>query len=399
MNLKETLALALGSLQNNKLRTFLTMLGIVIGVASVITMVSVIDGAKTLVSREIESLGSNLILVRIAPQKYASARLNRTQSQPFTLSEAMAIKEKAPDALRVAPMVTFNGRAKYGTGYVFVPVDGVTLDFFDMRNFSLGQGAFFAPESIVDMDKVAILGKTVAEDLFGSDDPIGATIKINAALFHVIGVMAEKGQALGVDNDNRIFVPITAAQRLTGSLAINTLYVQARNAEGVAPLSDEVTNILMRKYNNPDSFSVKSQEEILGMVSRVTFIFSVMLGGIAAVSLLVGGIGILNIMLVSVVERTREIGLRKAVGARRGDILRQFLVEAVTLCLLGGGMGIILGWIGAFFLSHLAGWPPSISYFAVVIGFCFSSGVGIFFGLYPAQKAADLDPIEALRYE
>jgi len=399
MSLRETFKVAMESLRANKLRSFLTMLGIIIGVSSVIAMVSVIDGAKLQVNREIESLGSNLVLVTISPQKYASARLNRTQSQPFTLAEALAIKDKAPDAWRVAPLVTFNARVKYGTGYVLVPVDGVTLDFFEMRGFKIGQGSFFTEENIRDWDKVALLGKTVADDLFGNEDPIGSMIKINGVLFRVGGVMLEKGQVLGIDNDNRVFIPITAAQRLTGSLAINTIYVQAKSAEVIAPLSDELNNILMRKYNNPDSFTIKSQEEILAVVGRITFIFMVMLGGIAGVSLLVGGIGILNIMLVSVVERTREIGLRKAVGATRFDIMKQFLVEAITLCLLGGIIGIGLGWAETFFLLRLAGWVPSISYLAVVVGFLFSTGVGLFFGLYPASKAAGLDPIEALRHE
>jgi putative ABC transport system permease protein len=268
-----------------------------------------------------------------------------------------------------------------------------------MRNLRVGYGRPFTEVEMLERSRVLLLGKTIAEDLFPSDAPLGQTVKVNGFPFVVIGIMEGKGEVMGVDYDYRAYLPVTAAQRLSGNLQITTVYLKARSGELVDSAVSEVETILIRKYNNPDSFSIKSQEEILTTVRTVAAILTVMLGGIATVSLLVGGIGIMNIMLVSVTERTREIGLRKAVGAKSRDVMQQFLVEAFVLTMAGAALGIFLGVSGSSLVLALLQWPVFISWTAILVSVAFSAGTGLFFGLYPAQKAAALDPIVALRYE
>jgi putative ABC transport system permease protein len=405
MNFMESIRIALRGLKANKLRSILTMLGIIIGVFAVIVMVAIGTGARTSVTGQIQGLGSNLLI--ITPAQASSGGVKGGSVTTMTMEDVDAIKTKAADTVQgVAPQVGKSVQVVFAGQNTSTQVVGTTPDYQDVRNQHPTIGRFFNDNEITTRAKVAVVGTTVVQNLLGDPnaDIVGKVINVNSVPFQVIGVMETKGASGMQDNDDQIFVPITTAQsRLVGTTRIQTMYIQAKSADLMDTASAQVTQILRRQHklntSAQNDFNVRSQADILSTVQGVTQALTLLLGGVAGISLLVGGIGIMNIMLVSVTERTREIGIRKAIGAKRRDILFQFLIEAVVLSVLGGIIGISLGWGGSKALSSLVGMTAEVSLTSVIVAFCFSAAIGIVFGVFPAQKASKLNPIDALRYE
>ncbi|UJR86135.1 ABC transporter permease [Sandaracinus amylolyticus] len=396
-----TILLALRSLRRNPLRSFLTTIGIVIGVASVIAMVTLGRGATAKVTNEIASLGNNLLIV--VPGA-ANQRGPSSASRPFTLADARAIDEQIPDALAVAPNAGAAARIVYGARNWSTSVTGATNDWFVVRDWDVAIGRRFHEGEVRSGTAVCVLGETVRRELFGTGDPVGARIRVASVACEVIGVLESRGQStFGQDQDDFIVMPLFAVQRrMLGSDDIAVIAVSA-NDGATSRVQSEITALLRQRrhiqHGEEDDFSVRDLREISNMLGVVTGVLTALLGAIAGVSLLVGGIGIMNIMLVSVTERTREIGIRLAIGARSREILSQFLVEAVVLSIVGGVAGIALG-LGASALAARGLGLPFVFGPDVVLGsFVFSALVGVFFGWYPARRAARLDPIEALRHE
>jgi putative ABC transport system permease protein len=406
MNLLESFQVAWTALRSNKMRSLLTMLGIIIGVAAVIAMMALGQGAQVAVKKSIQSMGKNLL--SIYPSQFRGnagvGQVRPTLSQ----DDASQIAATVQGVAAVAPEVNRSCQVKYEDNTWNTRVVGTTPDYETVRNYPISEGDFFGEGDMVGNRKVCVLGQTVVQNLFDpGDDPVGHTILINRVNFTVIGVLQSKGSSGFFDQDDQIVIPITTAiNRLFGDIrfrGLSTIDVQA-NSEGVmSQVQDQITALLRKTHRlNPsdeNDFMIRNQADVLAAMSSATQTFTFLLAGIALVSLLVGGIGIMNIMLVSVTERTREIGVRKAVGARPKDILGQFLIEAVVLSVAGGAIGILLGVAGSEVLSQLAGWNTLISVESIILAFLFSSGVGVFFGFYPARRAASLDPIVALRYE
>ncbi len=394
MRLWEAVKMAWAGLAGNRMRSLLTMLGVIIGVGAVIALVSVGEGTRQQVTSQIQSLGSNLIM--IVPRANTVARL--------TVEDATQLEQRVPTLARVIPDVSRGGvTLKWGDQTYDTTVEGTTDGYTEVRESPLQSGRFITPDDVTNRTKVAVVGYKVFTDLFGSRMPLGQRITINGEPFTVIGLMATKGQGQGANMDDRVLIPITTAQRLLGTNRVSMLYAQAKTPDQAQAAVDHITAIFQAKYptRNPgkdDVMQVISQDQILSTVGNVTQILTLMLGGIAGVSLLVGGIGIMNIMLVSVTERTREIGIRKALGAKRRDILSQFLVESVILSVSGGVIGIGLGTLGSFLIS-MSSLKTHVTMSSVLLAFFFAAAVGLFFGVYPAAKAASLDPIQALRYE
>jgi len=388
MSITESLRMAWLALAGNKLRSLLTMLGVIIGVAAVISLVAVGQGATAQVSRQIESLGSNLIMV-----------IPTSRAAKLTLQDSIDLPKRVPTITQVVPVAGATATVKWQGEGQQIPVEGVTENLPEVRDFHVAMGRFLAPEDVKALRHVAVVGQTVVDNVFNSLNPIGKTLLINGQSFSVIGVMEKKGSNMGQDLDNIIFIPVTTAQRLFGTDRLSRLYVQAQSSDVASLAVAHITAIYDKKFGRERSVLVSSQDQILATVSSMTQTFTMMLASIAGISLLVGGIGIMNIMLVSVTERTREIGIRKAIGAKRRDVLGQFLVESVFLSLTGGAIGILAGIGGSQLLSRVAGFTPLVSLEAVLLAFLFSAAVGVFFGIYPAMKASNLDPIEALRYE
>lgn len=406
MNILKNIKIALRGITINKMRSSLTMLGITIGVGAVITMVSVGNGASLSVTSRIQSLGSNLLTIRpgSAGAGFGGARQAAGTAQTLTLQDAESI-DKLPAVKEVSP--EFNGSAQvvYSNKNINTQVYGVITEYQTVHNFFVAYGDFIRPEDQKNQTKVAVLGQEVVTELFESgESPLGKTIKIKNVPFKIIGIMESKGQS-GLQNlDDQILIPLSTAQkRLFGENNLQTISVQIESADEMDATSNQITNLLLFRHeiDDPDEadFNIMNQADVLETLGDVSKTFTLLLGGIAGVSLLVGGIGIMNIMLVSVTERTREIGLRKAVGAKRKDILGQFLIEALTLSLFGGCMGLLVGVLGSAVLSNIGGWPFVISADSVIMAILFSASAGIFFGIYPAWKASLLNPIEALRYE
>ena len=412
MNFLATLAIALKALRVNMLRSALTMLGIIIGVAAVIVMIAVGGGARAQVEAQIKSLGANLMMVFSASSSYTGARA--AVGAAFTISEedAYAIGRELPDVVAAAaPALRGSGQIVAGNSNWSTSFYGVTPDYFEVREWGLAEGRFFDQAEINGAAKVVIIGKTVATNLFGNASPLDQTVRIRTVPLTVIGVLASKGQSPGgSDLDDVLLMPITTARnRVLGATALaksrSVGSIQIKLPEGVdGNYAEERIRELLRQRHRlqpgqEDDFTLRNMTEILQTREESSRVMALLLAAVASVSLLVGGIGIMNIMLVSVTERTREIGLRRAVGARARDILQQFLIEAITLSLIGGLVGILLGMGGAELIGALAGWPIQLSLSSILLAVSFAAAIGIFFGYYPARKAARMSPIEALRHE
>jgi putative ABC transport system permease protein len=409
MNLFQSITEALESLLSNKLRSALTILGIVIGVAAVIAMLAIGRGAQDSITGSIQGIGTNLIFIS------AGNRVNDVRNpRPLTLQDAQAMGDKlsAPSVLAVAPVlngsydVTYNGITKR------VAVNGVTPEYAQVANETLSEGAFILADQQLGRAAVAVIGPDTAQNLFGRKEGVtGESIRVNGQPFRVIGVLASKGGSGFGSQDDRVLIPLTTAQsrlRQGGERdTVSMIEVQAASSDLVSQATSEVSQILRVRHRTAiglDDFTTFSQDQLLSTASSILGVLTIFLGGIAAISLLVGGIGIMNIMLVSVTERTREIGLRKAIGARKSDILLQFLTESVVLSLFGGVIGIGLAWViatvvGAIAAANNTAITPRIEVSAILLATLFSMGVGLLFGLYPANRAANLQPVEALRYE
>ena len=410
MRFVEAIRSALSAIAANALRSLLTMLGIVIGVAAVITMVAIGSGARNLVDQQIRSLGANLAIVTPGNVTQGGARLGAGAASTLTDEDAEAIRQEVDGVLAAAPFIQGGTQVVAGGSNWGTRIYGVDLDWFEAREWDVATGRAFDPEEIRRGDIVVILGQTVARNLFGEEDPIDRVVRVRNVPFRVIGVMAPKGQsAFGQDQDDVIFVPLDAGRRrvigrnYAKDGSVGSIFVKFAREEDIGPGIESITALLRQRHRivgeQEDDFAIRNLTEIANTASASANTLSMLLAAVAAVSLLVGGIGIMNIMLVSVTERTREIGLRLAVGARPRDILSQFLIEATTLSTIGGALGVALGAGAAYLVAQLAGWPSLVSTNAIILAVGFSALVGIFFGFYPAQRAARLDPIEALRRE
>lgn len=402
MLLWAVIKLSLRMLMSNKMRTFLTMLGIIIGVAAVIAMVSLGEGAKMQVSKTIEGLGSNLLIVSPGQKKFRHVRSGIEET--LTMDDVAAIEKDLPLIKSVSPEISLGEQVKYGNKNTNTTITGTTPEYLNIRNYKVKEGRFLNKEDIIFLRRVCILGDTASSDLFGEGSPIGKSVKIRGVNFQVIGILEAKGQSGWFNPDDQIFIPIsTAMKRLFGVDYVRSINLQAVSMDKLEDAAKEVEKLLLKRHKiekgkEPD-FYIRTQLEMLSSMREVTKTFTYLLGGIASVSLLVGGIGIMNIMLVSVTERTREIGIRKAVGAKKKDILKQFLIESMVICLIGGLIGIGLGITLSKVISYLGEWKTVVASYSIVLAFFFSIAVGIFFGLYPARRAAMLDPIQSLRYE
>jgi putative ABC transport system permease protein len=400
--------IAVETLRVNVMRSLLTVLGIVIGVAAVIVMVAVGAGARELIGDQIRSIGSNLILVFPGATTQGGARLGSGSVHTLTASDAEAIQTESSAVKYAAPIWSGIAQVVYGNRNWRTRITGTTHPYFEVREWTLRHGRYFTLDEERHGSKVAVLGQTVVENLLGDTYPLGKVVRIQNVPVTVIGVLEPKGQSpRGEDQDDTVIVPLKTSQyRLFGSPfpgEVNAILVQAKSLSVISEAEQQVDELLTRRHRigkgREKDFSVRNLTEILDSAQKTLNIMTTLLGAIAAISLLVGGIGIMNIMLVSVTERTREIGIRMAVGARSADVLSQFLIEAVVLSVSGGVIGIIVGAGGAFVFSRLSGWPALISPYAALVAIVFSAAVGVFFGFYPAFKASRLHPIEALRYE
>ncbi|MBI5048975.1 MAG: ABC transporter permease [Deltaproteobacteria bacterium] len=408
MNTIATVKIAVNALSINKMRSSLTMLGIIIGVAAVIAMISVGSGARAQISKEIASLGSNLLMVWPGTATSGGLRMGFGTTPTLTSDDAKAIAAEVSSVSFVAPVLNGTAQVVYGNQNWSTIVTGTTSNFFELREWPVVSGKVFTQRDVDGATKVALLGQTVVENLFGNEDPLGNIIRIKKIPFKIVGVLARKGQSpIGQDQDDSIYIPLTTAQkRLFGTRfpgMVRMIITKASSPDMIKNAEADITALLRQRHHimagKEDDFSVRNLTEMLSTAEQAAKIMSILLGSIASVSLIVGGIGIMNIMLVSVTERTREIGIRMAVGARARDILMQFLIEAVVLAIIGGGIGIGVGAMGSWLISYFAGWEIDISLFAILLAFGFSAITGIFFGFYPARKASRMAPVECLRYE
>ncbi|HTB79729.1 MAG TPA: ABC transporter permease [Opitutaceae bacterium] len=405
MRFLSTILVALRALRRNKMRSILTALGIIIGVAAVIAMVSIGNGAEAQVEAQIASLGQNIILVFAGSANSGGARSGYGGAGSLTIDDALAIKNEVRDVSAVSPEVRGGAQVLANGLNWFTRIVGESEDYLSMREWPLSAGTDFTEQDVRSAAKVCILGQTIVNQLFPEGDPIGKSIRIRNLPFKVVGVLSAKGFSLqGTDQDDMVIIPYTSAmKRFSKQTFLPFINVQAASSDRMANAEQDITGLLRDRHHitqgKDDDFTVRDQQEIAEAATATTRTMTFLLGAIAGVSLLVGGIGIMNIMLVSVTERTREIGIRMAVGAHGSDIRMQFLIEAVVLSLMGGTLGILLGVGASQFLSRLNNWPTLISTVAIAAAFLFSGAVGICFGYYPASKAAKLDPIDALRYE
>ena len=396
MDIKETINSSITAILANRMRSFLTILGIVIGVTSVILLVSLVSGLKSYITSEIQGLGSNLMFV--IPGKIGGGHgPGGTQANRLTLSDANNLRVKLSNQADVSAAVQKITALKNGNKIdKNVTVDGVEGNFTKLISIKLEKGRFFTQGEAVSGRRVAVVGKSVIKNLFSSEDPLNKTVDIAGMKYEIIGIAAARGSAFGVDQDNAAYIPLVAAQKQFGLDKLNAIYISSKSPEDVKNVQEKATAILKKRISE-DDFSILTQEQTLSTISQITGVLSVALGGIAAISLLVGGIGVMNIMLVSVTERTREIGLRKALGAKPQDIRNQFLIEAITLSAIGGISGIALGIFLSFIINKFI--QTNITFWSVALSFGFSTLVGIVFGVAPAIRASRLDPIQALRFE
>ena len=403
-----SLRIALRALTVNKMRSALTMLGIIIGVGAVIAMIAVGTGAKKRIADQIASMGSNLIIVLSGSSTSGGLRFGSGTVPTLTVDDAKAILNEIPSVKYVAPILGGGAQVVFGNQNWSTIINGTTPEELEIRERSLAAGRSFTQQDVDGATKVCLLGKTIVDNLFGGIDPIGQIIRIKMVPFTVVGVLAPKGQSTqGQDQDDTIIVPLTTAQKKLFGMQfpgmVRLIMVQATAPEAMKDVEDQINDLLRQRHHiqpkQDNDFSVRNLTEIMSTQEQSANVMSLLLGAIASISLIVGGIGIMNIMLVSVTERTREIGIRIAVGAKGRDILLQFLIESLVLSLIGGTLGIGIGVAGTLILSSFTQWPTLFSIKAILFAFLFSSLVGIFFGFYPARKASMLNPIEALRYE
>lgn len=406
MKLLKGTKIALHTLGAHKMRTALAVIGIVIGVMAVILMVAIGRGAQAAVMKKIQGLGTNLIIVTAGKVRIVAGRPRQMGNvTTLTIRDAEAIVSESPSVRRAAPFQSKKFIVKYAESSASTLIAGTSPDFTDIRNFRPVAGRFFTDEEVKGAVRVAVLGRTVVNNLFEGREPVGETIRIKNVPFEVIGVLEEKGvNAIGQDDDDLILVPITTVMRRIMNVSyVNNIYLEARDPSVMDKAVQEMTTILHDRHKikpgKEDDFSIQNQMDILKAEEEASQTFTMLLGGIAAISLLVGGVGILAIMLISIRERIKEIGLRRALGGRRKDIMLQFLIEALVLSVAGGLLGALLGILSSFIVGVTTDLPTSVSIPSVIIAFLFSAAIGVFFGIYPAKKASELDPIVALRSE
>ncbi|MCX6702756.1 MAG: ABC transporter permease [Candidatus Wolfebacteria bacterium] len=398
---------AFSAITVNKVRSGLTVLGIVIGIGSVIAMISIGQGAQGSITASIESIGSNLLVIQPSFQRNPGSQVStgRGSGTTLTQADADAIQQSITNIKAIAPEITHRYQIVVGKNNTNTNVDGTVSSYPEVRNYQIDLGSFISDQNVLTAAKVAVLGPTTRDDLFGAGaDPTGETIRINKVEFKIIGVTKAKGGNGFQSPDDIIFVPISTAQKfLEGDTYVTSISIEAPNQDSMTDIQNQVTSLLLMRHRISDpaqaDFSVLNQADLAATASSVTGTFTILLAAIAGISLVVGGIGIMNMMLTTVTERTREIGLRKAIGAKNKFISSQFLLESVMLTFIGGTIGIILGWILSLLVTQFAGIATSVSMWSVILAFGVAAGIGIVFGYYPARRAASLNPIEALRYE
>ncbi|CAM2980943.1 ABC transporter permease [Paenibacillus sediminis] len=387
MNITQSLKMAVKSIMSNKLRSFLTMLGIIIGVAAVIALVSVGQGAASNITTQMQGLGTNLLTVNISGRGVATSL---SYEESLTYAAVPGVKE-------VSPVISGQVTAKNGTDNVTVQTEGITPEYETVRDYHVQAGRFILPIDIEYRQRIALIGTGTAQDLFGTSNPVGQSVLLNGQRFTIVGLLASKGSSLQSSNDDKILIPISTAERLLKSKGVRSIYIQAQSTDTMDSAMNLIKAKLLNKFGSEDAYTVFNQQDMLDTASSISNTLSIALGGIAGISLFVGGIGIMNIMLVSVNERTREIGIRKAIGAKRRDILTQFLIESVTLGALGGLIGVGIGFGASKLVGKFTSLSVSTSWNIVLLAFCFSLAIGVIFGIVPANKAAKLKPIDALR--
>jgi putative ABC transport system permease protein len=404
MKSRTLVKLATQSILKNKLRAALTMLGIIIGVAAVLVMVAVGYGARTRIRAQINNLGTNMIVITPGAAQQAGVSQGAQAFPNLSLKDVDKIRAEAQTVSAVSPVIVSRTAVIGPSGNWRTQINGVDTDFQTIRDWQTSSGDFFAPDDVRSIHKVVVLGNTVAQNLFPGQDPVGSEIQIRNSVYKVVGVLTPKGQtASGSDSDDVVLMPYTtAAATLSGRSFIPQILASTANGQDIPAAQDEIRTLLRESHkisDGNDDFTVKNQADLASAAESSTQVMTLLLAAIASISLLVGGIGIMNIMLVSVTERTREIGIRMAIGARGSDVLTQFLVESIVMGILGGVVGLLVGYAGAKILGHFTGWETVISPIIMIVAVGFSGAVGVFFGYYPARKAAALNPIQALRYE
>lgn len=405
MNGTNLFKIAFRALSNNKLRAFLTMLGIIIGVASVITMLAIGQGSKRSIQAQISEMGSNMIMIHPGADMRGGVRQDPSAMQTLKLTDYEDLRNKTNFLSAVSPNVSSSGQLIAGNNNYPSSITGVGIDYLEIRQLVVEEGEMFDEEDVHTSAKVCVIGKTIADNLFPNEDPIGKVIRCSQVPFRIVGMLKSKGyNSMGMDQDDVVLAPYTTVmKRLLGQTYLQGIFASALSEDLTDNATEEITEILRHNHklqsDADDDFSIRSQQELSSMLNSTTDLMTTLLACIAGISLIVGGIGIMNIMYVSVTERTREIGLRMSVGARGIDILNQFLIEAVLISITGGLIGVLIGCGVSFLVKNMAHWPIYIQPWSVVLSFAVCTLTGIFFGWYPAKKAADLDPIEAIRYE
>lgn len=405
MNGTNLFKIALRALNNNKLRAFLTMLGIIIGVASVITMLAIGQGSKKSIQAQIAEMGSNMIMIHPGADTRGGVRQDPSAMQTLKMADYEALRDETSFLSAISPSVSSSGQLIAGNNNYPSSVSGVGTEYLEIRQLSIENGEMFDESDIQTSAKVCVIGKTIVDNLFPGEDPIGKIIRFNQVPFRVVGVLKSKGyNSMGMDQDDVVLAPYTTVmKRLLAQTYLSGIFASALSEDMTDNATEEITGILQRNHKlkdgDDDDFTIRSQQELSTMLNSTTDLMTTLLACIAGISLVVGGIGIMNIMYVSVTERTREIGLRMSVGARGIDILSQFLIEAILISITGGVIGVVIGCGASWVVKSAAHWPIFIQPWSVFLSFAVCTVTGVFFGWYPAKKAADLDPIEAIRYE